>query len=110
MKTFYAINLNNKRQGLSRWAIYHMTKDGMAPLWPKHINKDMMEPLLPNQKYCELKQYPAYHFQCKGYGLNHLDSLARGLCAHFKCDIRLEHLHGWHPSVVTCEYVKGFIA
>lgn len=105
MKTFYAINLNKKYGGTSRWSLYYMTDHGMEVVWPKDYNKEGKARLeLPNQVYSTRKEYPAYHFVAHGYGLSHIGDIAYKLSRHFKEDVTIEELHGHSPSPHTHTY------
>lgn len=111
MKTFYAINLNGKYNGKSRWALYEMTNHGMDVVWPKRKDeRDITKrDLLPNQVFYPRKdscpdKYPAYHFVSNGYGLSHIGDIAYNLAQHFKEDIEIYELHGHRPSPHTASY------
>ncbi len=115
MKTFYAVNLNGKTWGLSRWALYSMDSKGeMAVLWAEPTGeidekgnlvyaKIPGMVLFPRQDGAQEK-YPAFHFRVKGHGMNHLDDLADTLAQHYKEDVTLAHLHGHYPTLHTMPY------
>lgn len=107
MKTYYAINLNQKWQGLSRWALYEMINGELQVIWPAGLTAPAGErPLLPCQHYNTLKQYPAYHFQVKGWGLGHLDKIACNLAEYFEQDVIIYELHGHSPSCHSFRFSK----
>lgn len=113
MKTFYAINLNGKYSGQSRWSLYYMGKDNeMCVLWADHnpqYHNDNSAPIkkqytmIPGMVYSPRKEgypekYPAFHFMVRGFGMDHLDDLCDTLTQHYKEDIEILHLHGHYPS------------
>lgn len=105
MKNFYAINLNRKFAGKSRWSLYEMTEHGLDVVWPKKPDKEGNARLeLPNQVYSTLKQYPAYHFAVQGYGLSHIYEIAYDLANYFKEDVTVHELHGHSPSPHIAQY------
>lgn len=110
MKTLYAINLNGKYYGMSRWALYEMDKKKkeMSVLWAKRTDKEdkhgnTVYNKLPGMIFQPRREgaqekYPAFHFVVKGYGMDHLDDLADTLAQHYKQDVEILHLHGHYPS------------
>lgn len=109
MKTFYAINLNQKYGGKSRWALYEMKKTGMEVVWPASKPNTDKRDLLPNQVFYPRKgdgpdKYPAYHFVSNGYGLSHIEDIAYNLAQHFQEDIEIFELHGHNPSPHTATW------
>lgn len=108
MKTLYAVNLNGKYFGQSRWALYEMKKGEMGVLWAERTDKedkhgDTIYNKLPGMVFYPRRdgapdKYPAFHFMVKGYGMDHLDDLADTLAKHFKTDIEIMHMHGHYPS------------
>ncbi len=118
MKTFYAVNLNGKTRGLSRWALYYMISKGkMSVLWAENkpganFVKDSVKNshiMIPGMVFYPRKdggpeKYPAFHFLVKGSEMNHLDDLADTLAQHYKEDVTLAHLHGHSPTLHTMPY------
>ncbi len=108
MKTFYAVNLNQKLHTLSRWALYFQGKDGMENLWakiipPTNVQDEIKYTLLPGMVFYPRRanapdRFPAYHFVVKGHGMNHLDDLADTLARHYREDVEILHLHGYYPT------------
>ena len=108
MKTFYAVNLNGKYYGLSRWSLYFPSKDGMDILWAKCDGKkdkhgELIYEKVPGMVCYPRREgapdkYPAYHFVVKGSGMNHLDDLADTLARHYREDVEIHHLHGHYPT------------
>lgn len=104
MKTYYAINLNGKYAGLSRWALYQMVNGEMSVVWPtRKGDDDTKRDLMSNQVFYPRKgsgqdKYPAFHFVVKGYGTSHLGDLSYNLAQEHKEDVEVWELHGHNPS------------
>lgn len=97
LKTLIAINLNGHHQGLSRWALYESTTDGLNVLWGDTSNHEKPRPQYPCQTYSKRDNYPAFHFVIRGYGHSHIHSLACDLARHFRQSVQLIQLNGWQP-------------
>jgi hypothetical protein len=108
MKTFYAINLNGKYQGTSRWALYELIDGEMTVVWPTGDGTGgRRDTELPNQVYSGLKNYPAYHFVVNGYGLSHVYELTNALARHYKDEIKVHELNGYMGTITTAGHREG---
>jgi hypothetical protein len=114
MKTFYAINLNGKYWGMSRWSLYEIKDGEMTVLWAERTDKkdkhgfDVYEKI-PGMVFYPRRdgapdKYPAFHFVVRGSGMNHLDDLCDTLAQHYKENVKIHHLHGHYPSQYFMEY------